>query len=89
MVFGTTSPQSTRALRALVNGTLIYRKQARPHFSNPILQAIPKVLDQEALEEELFRELPTVSPSPFISTFANKQSRRYFQRHLLPPILQG
>jgi len=40
---------------------LMYRQQARPYFPDPFLQAIPQVLDQEALEEELFRELPTVS----------------------------
>jgi hypothetical protein len=41
---------------------LTSRQQARPYFPDPFLQAIPQVLDQEALEEELFRELPTVSP---------------------------
>jgi hypothetical protein len=44
---------------------LMYRQQARPYFPDPFLQAIPQVLDQEALEEELFRELPTVSPFLF------------------------
>jgi hypothetical protein len=46
--------------------TLTFRQQARPYFPDPFLQAIPQVLDQEALEEELFRELPTVSPFLFL-----------------------
>lgn len=38
-----------------------HRQQARAHLVDPLLQAIPQVPDQEALEEELFRELPPVS----------------------------
>jgi len=70
----------TYPTRGHVRSELTIRQQARPYFSNPLLQAILEgkllypvhlrhkliaiVPHQEAPQEELFRELPPVSLFP-------------------------